>query len=113
MIIELFGPPSSGKTTLCHALAEHFRERGLKATLDLSSRPAEYAKKSVSDAPSVAHAVRRMAGPVSQLLTTGSAMFGTSPEAVLASDLLKLLPPKNGFWSLRLCRYIWRRTHGW
>ena len=41
MIIELFGPPGSGKTTFARSLAARLRERGHTVDLILSHRPAE------------------------------------------------------------------------
>ena len=41
MIIELFGPPAAGKTTLAHALATALEKNGFDIQLIVSSRPAE------------------------------------------------------------------------
>ena len=41
MIIELFGPPAVGKTTLAHALATELEKNGFDIQLIMSSRPAE------------------------------------------------------------------------
>ena len=41
MIIELFGPPAAGKTTLAHALATALEKNGFDVQLIVSSRPAE------------------------------------------------------------------------
>jgi thymidylate kinase len=116
MIIELFGPPCSGKTTLCLALAGRLRERGVQAELALSARPAEGSTYATADKPEqspMSGAVRRIVRPTMELLTIGKDIFGKSTEAVMASDLLKRLPPKGGLSSLRLRRYIWRRADSW
>lgn len=116
MIIEFYGPPSSGKTTLCHALDTRLRERGVQVEFALSSRPAEGSDPSAQSRAgrlAIGHAARRIARPMLELLTAGRAMFGKSTEAVLTADLLKLLPPKGVLWSLRLRRYIWRRAQSW
>jgi RecA/RadA recombinase len=41
MIIELFGPPAAGKTTLAHALMTALEKTGFDIQLTVSSRPAE------------------------------------------------------------------------
>ena len=41
MVVEIFGPPAVGKTTLSRALAERLRERGFAVDLALSYRPSE------------------------------------------------------------------------
>ncbi len=116
MIIEFFGPPSAGKTTLCHALDARLRQQGVQVEFALSSRPAEGSGFSAKSGPgglAMGHAARRIAGPVLELLMAGRDMFGKSTEAVMTADLLKLLPPNGVLWSLRLRRYIWRRAQSW
>lgn len=59
LIIELFGPPASGKTTFAKALAAKLLEDGGDVELRLSSRPgeADSSGPSASGAGRIAHAV--------------------------------------------------------
>ena len=116
MIIEIFGPPCVGKTTLAHALTARLREQGLKVELALSYRPSELSPGAMANSPDrrpLADAARRLTRPVVEMLATGGDLFGKSPEAVTATTLLALLPPRNILWSARLRQYIWRRAHLW
>lgn len=116
MIIEIFGPPCVGKTTLAHALTARLREQGSKVELALSYRPSELSPGETmgsSNRHPLTDAARRLTRPVLELLATGGDLFGKSPEAVMATTLLTLLPPRNILWSARLRQYIWRRAHLW
>ncbi|MBN9561505.1 MAG: AAA family ATPase [Alphaproteobacteria bacterium] len=114
MIVEIFGPPAAGKTTLSRLLAERLRNHGLGVDLALSYRPAEVRSKGASgrrlEIPTVA---RRLVRPAVETLVTARHLYGDSPEANLAKTLLGLMPPVNAVWAIRLRQYIWRLTHSW
>jgi thymidylate kinase len=116
MIIELFGPPCVGKTTLAHLLGSRLRGKGLDVELPLSSRPSEESPDATEQSPRhhrPLDAARRLTRPVIEMLANGRDLFGRSPEAKTAAALLKLLPPRSIMWSARLRQYIWRRAHAW
>jgi thymidylate kinase len=116
MIIELFGPPCVGKTTLAQLLGSRLRGKGLDVELPLSSRPSEEAPDATEQSPRhhrPLDAARRLTRPVIEMLANGRDLFGRSPEAQMAAALLKLLPPRSIMWSARLRQYIWRRAHAW
>jgi molybdopterin-guanine dinucleotide biosynthesis protein len=117
MIVEFFGPPGSGKTTLATALTRRLRERRCPVELTLSYRPAE---TTPSDARAAgrsrslsASAVRRVARAATEMVAMTTELFGDSREARTAGDLIRLLPPKDIFWSLRLRQYLLRLSRTW
>ena len=68
MIIELFGPPGTGKTTFVRALTASLLEHGHRAEFKLSLRPAERLR----EADSIewrAIIARRLTRPVVEMLT--------------------------------------------
>lgn len=115
MIIEIFGPPASGKTTFARNLAEQFTRQGRPVQLMLSLRPAELARP-VDGAPTVPRPwapVRRLVRPAFELMTClGQRSLGSKRDGV-ASQLLALLPQSSVAWSLRLAQYITRLEHSW
>ncbi len=112
MIVEIFGPPAAGKTTLSRALAERLRARGLGVDLALSYRPSEV-KGGGAGPLAFANVARRLGRPALETLTTARHLFGDLPEADMAKTLLALMPPLSPVWSFRLRQYIWRLTHSW
>jgi adenylate kinase family enzyme len=118
MIIELFGPPGAGKTTFARALAARLRERGHVAELVLSYRPAERLRRldpcAATPAPrQTAAVVRRLTRPVVEMLTLARHPFVNSHDVSTAVNLIRILPPKNLIWSIRLSQYISRLSHSW
>lgn len=117
MIIELFGAPGSGKTTFARALAARLRERGQKADLVISYRPAERGPFGDSRAESPSHqsaaVVRRVARPLFEMLTLARHPVANSHDVATALNLIRVVPPKNVTWSIRLSQYISRLSHSW
>lgn len=118
MIVELFGPSGVGKTTLACALTELLRERSCPVELVLSYRPTEHpssgdllAKDSARH--QITPVVRRLTRPMVEMLATACHLFGNSREASAAAELIRILPPKNMLWSVRLRQYVLRLSHSW
>ena len=116
MIVEIFGPPAAGKTTLSRALAERLRENGCGVDLALSYRPSEMKAgdgASGSGPLRIAGVARRLGRPAFETLAVARQWLGDAPEVMLARRLLALMPPSSLLWSARLKQYIWRLTHAW
>jgi thymidylate kinase len=114
MIVEIFGPPGVGKTTLAFELANRLRERGVEAELAVSYRPSEHPLAPRTLSPGNYHnAVRRLTRPALEVSATAGYLFRGSLEASIATTLLRLLPPRSILWSIRLRQYIWRFSHTW
>ena len=115
MIIEMFGPPGCGKTTLAEALAEALRADGYSVSLMTSSRPAEQAARAHRGAGR-----RSVDGGLAAALKRAAKVFGVVPTLMrrgeghdTADRLMQLFPPRSLLWSLRYRRYLNRLCRSW
>src|SRR5882757_9184381 len=108
MIIEFFGPPCAGKTTLAHALAEQLRASGYEVRLISSYRPDEKAPAQNAEQRSMA-ALQRMIRALSETVTLVRERNGA--DGNLTQTLLRLLPPRRATQSLRISQYLTRLLH--
>ncbi len=108
MIVELCGAPAAGKTTTARLLAAGLRERGHEVELILSHRPREAA----ADVGQVAAGMRRLTRPVMETLAV-ICPFRAEGGDRLAAELVRLLPPRSLFWSVRLRQYLLRLLCSW
>jgi thymidylate kinase len=118
MIIELFGHPGAGKTTFAHALSASLRDQGHVVRLFLSYRPAETPPSvhpGARDAirPQAVAAARRLIRPVVEMLALARHPVANSHDIRMAAALIRMLPPKNTFWSVRMGQYVVRLSHAW
>jgi thymidylate kinase len=117
MIIELFGPPGVGKTTFAQALSARLSGRGLTVEVTMSSRPLEnpsvHRCRKPQASPHSTVVVQRLAKPLIDLLATGSYGFTNTQEVSQAIKLVKLIPAKNIFWTIRLFRYLLQLSRSW
>lgn len=108
MIVEMFGPAGSGKTTLSKALALALNDEGLAASVVGSERPAE-ADTGGSGYQAAMSRAAKLGGAL-------RIFAGASSRSQLADDLLRIYPPRNPVWRLRYRRYLggldeeWRRA---
>lgn len=118
MIIELFGPPGSGKTTFANALATSLRESGHVVDLTLSYRPAERMYRSPSFPPTASETwpspvAQRLYRPLLEILAISRHPLLLSHSVGAATRLVRLLPPRNISAAIRLSQYILRLLHAW
>ncbi len=117
MIIELFGHPGTGKTTFARALSASLRDQGHVVRLFLSYRPAEPppVDPSAGDAirPQAAAIARRLIRPAVEMLALARHPVANSHDIRKAATLIRILPPRNMFWSMRMSQYIVRLSHAW
>jgi thymidylate kinase len=115
MIIELFGPAGSGKTTLAHALAAHLREAGHTVEAILSCRPDEHHLFPLTGAKhqTIATVLSRILRPFTELMTLARNPLATSSKARTAVDLIAMMPPHTIISALKLGQYILRLCRSW
>jgi thymidylate kinase len=107
-IIELFGPPASGKSTLAKALLDALQDRGIAVQLNTSARPAEHASSKAGDGK--AHWSSSVAAPLSRAakaVNLAHLLVCGKMQTEIGKTLLRLLPPGNLITKARLQRYLW------
>ena len=115
MIVELFGPPAAGKTTLAHALATALENNGCNVELIVSSRPAERAPIQVESTRALARCRAALTAPLSRAAKLVSAVpifLGVQNDDITAS-LMDLLPPRTLLWSVRYRRFLSLLSCSW
>jgi thymidylate kinase len=115
MIIEFFGPPSAGKTTLALALADQLRAQGQGVANHFSLRPAEQphlaSPGSRLSLSLVGPTMRRLGRPFWEMLR--SAARSSPDRSGVVEDFLGTLPPRSSLWAFRLRQYLLRLEAEW
>lgn len=110
MIIETFGPPGAGKTTFSRALAQRLRDRGYKVD-HVFALP--HLGSNLLNSGGFVSALLRVAYAVFLTVAVLCRPFANARGLRLARDLLRLMPPKNPIWWIRLSQYIMRFSCVW
>ena len=116
MIIELFGPPASGKTTLARALATALEKDGFHVQLIVSSRPAERGSIEVENARALSSCITAFTAPLSRaakLVGAARVVLAGSRSDQFAASLMDLLPPRTLLRSLRCRRFLSLLSRSW
>lgn len=111
MIIEFFGPPASGKTTLAHALADRLRDRGYMAKVILCYQPRS--RGGVWNLFGVISVVYRIFSAIFSTIFVIVASFKIRFELRISAGLIKIMPPKSIIWHARIWQYIIRLSSCW
>ncbi len=109
MIIELFGAPASGKSTLAKALHAALQEDGLSVRLNASARPAEKKSTAWGSASINGPSSFSVTAPLSRAGKIASAVKGLVSgdlKSEVGDQLLTLLPPQKWVSRVRLQRYL-------
>lgn len=118
MIIEFFGPPGAGKTTLAYALANRLQESGHSVDPMLSCRPSEHRslpnlRLSSSLGLRIGAVPRRLSRSLLELLAIACQPLTMSHDIGTIASLLRILPPANMAVAIRLSQYALRLSHCW
>jgi thymidylate kinase len=116
MIVECFGPPGAGKTTLALSLTERLQANGLNALSRLSARPGEelHGGNGRNRSPSLfAAAARRLLVPATELAT--AVIRSPADRAVqnTTSALTSAWADGEFFRGLRMKQYLIRLANAW
>jgi thymidylate kinase len=115
MIIELFGPPAAGKTTLARALATALEKNGFDVRLIVSSRPAERDPVQVENTRALSWCRTGLAAPLSRAakLVSAAPILLSARSDELTRSLMDLLPPRSFLRSVRYRRYLSLLSSSW
>jgi len=116
MIIELFGPPAAGKTTLAHALATALEKSGFDVQVIASSRPAERGSVQVQSNRALSWCRTALGAPLSRaakLLSAAPALLAATRSDEFTASLMDLLPARTIWWSVRFRRFLFLLSRSW
>ncbi|PRY25201.1 thymidylate kinase [Aliiruegeria haliotis] len=105
-VLELIGPPASGKTTLALAVAAELRQRGTPVNLQVSARPGEVPGDTLEPGAALNDSAPRPRSRAAKLGDILRDALGTTARDPLAAALLELMPLSGSLNALRRRRYL-------
>jgi hypothetical protein len=116
VIVEFFGPPGSGKTTIAHALAARLQKEGRQVDVYLSARPGEERqtlalRNEASASHSLIDPLRRLTRPLAQLIAVKAS--GSRAEDSSSDILAAKLGERGHLAVLRMRQYLVRLSAAW
>jgi thymidylate kinase len=120
MIVEFFGPPGAGKTTLALGLRDRLSASGFQVALRLSARPGEASPSGASGngggglngAAQWSAVVHRLASPLFGLVASAIKLQNHADTGI-GEMLADELPQGNLLRSFRLKNYLARMRNDW
>ncbi|CCV06981.1 Exopolysaccharide biosynthesis protein (modular protein) [Mesorhizobium metallidurans STM 2683] len=110
MIIELFGPPGSGKRTFAHALARRLRDQGYNARVAPGHVPRE---RGSSVDLGIFLAIFRILLAIFSTLKILLSPRGRIKDLSTSLSMTRTIPPKNRIWRARLWQHILKLSRRW
>lgn len=111
MIVELFGPAGSGKTTFAHALQRRLQARGYAAKVVLSYQPGVHSTP--FDPGGLCYALQRVVGAMVRTAAFVFRPVNNADELRLTVRLVRILTPRSPIWLFRFSRYILTLSVAW
>nr|WP_113133834.1 AAA family ATPase [Ensifer sp. ENS12] len=113
VIVELFGPAASGKTTLARGLEAALDARGIAVRLVGSSRPAEKGSEPPGAGARPSSALPAALARASKVFTALDALVPGVSIDPLVGQLMEILPPKSWTRAIRARRYLRNICGSW
>ncbi|MDX8443642.1 lipopolysaccharide biosynthesis protein [Mesorhizobium australafricanum] len=111
MIIELFGPAGSGKTTFANALAKHLRDHGHVATVTRCYLPRN--RGDGRDRFGIFTVISRISSAIFITVLALLSSFGQNNGITSANTLIRTMPPESPIRRIRIWQYIVRLSRCW
>ncbi|TIO47177.1 MAG: exopolysaccharide biosynthesis protein [Mesorhizobium sp.] len=111
MIIELFGPAGSGKTTFANALAKHLRDHGYVAKVTLCYLPRD--RGGGWDRFGIFAVISRISSAIFITVLALLSSFWRNSHIASANKLVRTIPPKSLIRRILIWQYIVRLSRCW
>ncbi|TIU34560.1 MAG: exopolysaccharide biosynthesis protein [Mesorhizobium sp.] len=111
MIIELFGPAGSGKSTFANALAKHLRDHGYVAKVTLCYLPRD--RGGSWDRFGIFAVISRISSAIFITVLALLSSFWRNSDIASANKIVRTIPPKSLIRRILMWQYIVRLSRCW